>query len=320
MTKKAILTVGPSCVGKSSFVDEIITDSSIHFYVEPYQGLLYKELGFDKDTASWVNIERDHIRFSLFTEGVRDWTKYKFNKKNENEVSKEYQVVLERAIKMEANLLLTDTWLNAKYRNEMIKKLEDNGYGVTLKDDWGITLEELWKRNAQRYGGIDPHILYQQWKQYCDYKGIKQYVKDPSKKKAVVFDVDGTLMDMTGIRKPYEWDKVGLDKPIQVIVDMMIAYDMMGYQIIVVSGRDGCCVDATKESIIKAVGFDHFWLFQRNAGDMRKDTIVKEEIFWKHIADNWQVEAWVDDRPCVCRHMRMLGLKVIQVADPHIEF
>ena len=61
-------------------------------------------------------------------------------------------------------------------------------------------------------------------------------------------------------------------------------------------------------------------LFMRAPGDMRKDTIVKEEIFWRDIADNFNVQFVVDDRPSVCRMWRELGLKVLQVGNPHIEF
>ncbi len=53
---------------------------------------------------------------------------------------------------------------------------------------------------------------------------------------------------------------------------------------------------------------------------MRKDTIVKEEIFWRDIADNYNVQFVIDDRPSVARMWRELGLKVFQVGDPHIEF
>ena len=36
-----------------------------------------------------------------------------------------------------------------------------------------------------------------------------------AKELAIIVDVDGTLADMKGIRGPFEWDKVHLDKPHQ---------------------------------------------------------------------------------------------------------
>lgn len=53
---------------------------------------------------------------------------------------------------------------------------------------------------------------------------------------------------------------------------------------------------------------------------MRKDTIIKEELFWKPIADNYNVQFVLDDRLSVCRMWRDLGIKVLQVGNPHIEF
>jgi hypothetical protein len=59
----------------------------------------------------------------------------------------------------------------------------------------------------------------------------------------------------------------------------------------------------------------------RKAGDGRKDTIVKKEMFLELVHPNYNVEFIVDDRPSVCRMWREeIGLKVLQVGDPHIEF
>jgi hypothetical protein len=61
------------------------------------------------------------------------------------------------------------------------------------------------------------------------------------------------------------------------------------------------------------------YLVMREQGDSRKDTIVKKEMFDKYIKGKYNVLYVVDDRPCVCR-MWSLGLKVMQVGNPYIEF
>ena len=42
-----------------------------------------------------------------------------------------------------------------------------------------------------------------------------------TKQKAIMVDVDGTLADMKGIRGPFEWDKVGLDRPYTDIIKLV---------------------------------------------------------------------------------------------------
>ena len=54
---------------------------------------------------------------------------------------------------------------------------------------------------------------------------------------------------------------------------------------------------------------------------MRKDTVIKEELFWEHIEPTYNVIGAFDDRPVIVRLWHTLGIpNVISVADPFIEF
>jgi len=53
----------------------------------------------------------------------------------------------------------------------------------------------------------------------------------------------------------------------------------------------------------------------REVGDMRKDRIVKLELFNEHIRHNYRVVAVWDDRKQVVEMWRALGLTVFHVAD-----
>jgi len=55
-------------------------------------------------------------------------------------------------------------------------------------------------------------------------------------------------------------------------------------------------------------------LLMRAAGDSRRDSIVKREIFDARIRDVWQVKGVLDDRDQVVRMWRALGLTCVQVA------
>jgi hypothetical protein len=52
----------------------------------------------------------------------------------------------------------------------------------------------------------------------------------------------------------------------------------------------------------------------RAAGDSRRDSIVKREIFDDRIRQVWHVKGVLDDRDQVVRMWRDLGLTCVQVA------
>lgn len=121
-------------------------------------------------------------------------------------------------------------------------------------------------------------------------------------------------------RSPFAWDKVGTDSVKELIKAMAVGYDAQGYLIICVSGRDGVCYDDTQLWLHRNE-IPYWYLFMRAEGDMRKDTIIKEEIFWDKIADNYNVVGVVDDRPSVVRMWHELKIpNVICVGNPYVEF
>tara|TARA_R100001463_G_scaffold2490_1_gene10528 strand:- start:2006 stop:2473 length:468 start_codon:yes stop_codon:yes gene_type:complete len=149
------------------------------------------------------------------------------------------------------------------------------------------------------------------------------------KELAIIVDVDGTLADMRGIRGPFEWDKVHLDRPHQDIIDLVKDLACVGfdagleihpdlefepkYSIIITTGRDGVCEAATKQWLHDhKVPYDDFYI--RKAGDFRKDNIIKSEIYMDHIRPKYDVKYVIDDRDQVVDMWRSLGLRVLQVA------
>ena len=60
--------------------------------------------------------------------------------------------------------------------------------------------------------------------------------------------------------------------------------------------------------------------YMRPEGDMRKDCVVKEELFWRNVAPSYNVVAVFDDRPQMIKCRHQLGLKTIAVADPYFDF
>lgn len=104
-----------------------------------------------------------------------------------------------------------------------------------------------------------------------------------------------------------------------MVVEYVKMLHQAGYTIITVSGRES----GTEEARLKYYVMTRDWLLQndipfnlhiqRVQGDTRKDDVVKEEIFWKHIAPNYDVKLAVDDRNQVVEMWRRIGLECWQV-------
>lgn len=264
-----------------------------------------------------VDINRDWIRFNVIAPGS-DWGNYKFNKAKENEVTSIQEKMVMDAHGKGQDVIISDTNINPNTRNKWITLLTELGYEVEIKE-FPITLEKAYKRDSLRANGVGQNVIYSQYQKWLEYKGRKTYTPDYSLEKAVIFDIDGTLAQMNG-RSPFDWDKVGTDDPRMFIVEMARFYKQLKYDILVVSGRDGVCKGLTEEWLnSNGVPFDEFFI--RPEGDTRKDTIVKEEIFWNDIATRYNVVGVVDDRPSVVRMWHELKIpNVICVGNPWVEF
>lgn len=290
---QAILTVGISSSGKTTWAEKFVSEN-----------------------PSWVNINRDDVRFTLFSDGVRDWGKYKFSKGNENRVTEVCNQKIYDAAAELKDIIISDTNLNSNTRNRLVNILSDLGYEVSFKV-FNISFEEACKRNNSRGGGISQTILYTQYQNYLKYIGRKTYIPDVNKPKCVILDVDGTVAKVNG-RGFFDWDKVSTDLPHQHVIDIVKGIQDDTY-IVCMSGRDEVCRQDTEDWLLQhGIYVDE--LHMRKQGDMRKDTIVKEELFWEHVADNWNVQFAVDDRPSVLRLWVELGIPIVAVGNPFIEF
>ena len=315
--KKAIITIGISASGKSTFADAWVK--------EKY--------------GCRIEVNRDQIR-ALFVEAVQNrgpFTWAKWNWKDEKEVSAQASKLLERAVNANLDVICSDTNLNPVHRNKLIEVLQTHGYEIEIKE-FPIDIETAWKRDAARLNGVGHSVIAKQHEQFIEYMCSKmhysntdkpidfpkndypKYIPDVSKPKCILVDIDGTLAHMNGKRSAFEWDKVGLDdcdEMVKSVVNAWSSYD--ADKVIILSGRDGVCEPETRQWL-NDNGIDYNNLIMRKPNDMRKDTIVKEEIFWRDIASNYNVQFVIDDRPCVIRLWQRIGLKTFAVGNQHIEF
>lgn len=141
--------------------------------------------------------------------------------------------------------------------------------------------------------------------------------------KAVIFDIDGTLADLSHRlhhikRQPINWDaffaECGNDTPIQPIHDLARLVVAQGYKLILVSGRTDKVREQT-EAWLASHDVPHQELHMRKEGDYRQDTIVKSEILDKLLAAGNEIAFVVDDRPSVVAMWRSRGLTCLQCRD-----
>jgi predicted kinase len=308
MTRKAIITVGISGSGKSTFARELCENNSTYIFntittIPPSRST--------KD-SDWIEINRDNLRFNYETP---DWTKYKFTKGKENAVTKQQEDMVFRGDSENMNIIISDTNLNPKTRNKWINLLKSLDYEVEIKE-FPITWEEAIKRNAQREGGVTPTVLYKQWKQWLKYLSEdgrhKFYTPNWSDPLAVIIDIDGTVAQMVN-RHPKVDQDVCRDQILHTVWGLVEA----GYTPIYLSGRDGQCEYDTLQWLEdNGFPFEGGQFFIRPEGNSEKDTIIKERIFWEHLADNFNVQIAIDDRPCVVSMWNDIGIPcVMAVAD-----
>lgn len=299
---KAIITVGVSASGKSTFAKELVS-------------------------RGWVDINRDDIRFNAYCNGVRDWSLYKFSKEKENNVTVQQERMVDAAHIKGQSVIISDTNINDKTRNFWVNRLSDMGYDVEVKY-FDVDLIELLDRDAKRPNGVGYKVITDQYARYMKLRHGDNYHKHlEGLPHTILVDIDGTVAQMNN-RKPYDWDRVGEDLPRKHIINLVTSYRFPDYDtpsrsVIFLSGRDAVCQKATRQWLIDNIGdwTEDCYLFMRSEGDMRKDTIVKKELFDKYIKGRYNVDYVVDDRPSVIRMWQYeLGLETICVSNPFIEF
>ncbi len=131
---------------------------------------------------------------------------------------------------------------------------------------------------------------------------------------AVIVDVDGTLALRTGDRQFYDWHRVGEDDPNPPVVELVQTIAAAGqHYIVVMSGRDEVCRQETDQWLRRhRIPFGE--LHMRPHKDNRPDSVVKEELYRKHVEPHYGVSFVLDDRDQVVAQWRSMGLTCMQVA------
>jgi hypothetical protein len=246
----------------------------------------------------------------------------------EAQVTHAQRSAVESLLRARASVIVDDTNLRAKIVREWAEMAARFGASFEVHDFTDVPLEECLRRDADRPAddqvGADGirrmHERYLAGRNtplpvpFVDPGGPGVvYEADPALPPVILVDIDGTVALMAG-RSPHEWSRVGEDEPNPAVIAAVRAMHAAGNAIVFCSGRDAECREETEAWLELFVGVPYEALFMRPAGDSRKDSIVKRELFDQHVAERWAVRGVVDDRNQVVQMWRAMGLMCAQVA------
>lgn len=273
-----------------------------------------EELGSGKATR----VNKDDLRAMMHT-GWSEW--------NEKEILATRDGIIHYALNAGRHVIVDDTNLAPKHLVAVESIAKQHAARVEVVDFTHVPVEECIRRDQNRPNYVGEKVIRKMWKRYISppLQSPLPIPHDPAKCDAIIIDVDGTVALMNG-RSPYDYTKVSTDvrnEPIVRILRIIDAYRLASFSgsrpicFLFVSGRDGSCYDETDQWLCKELFgmFRPFELFMRKPGDTRDDTIIKREIYEKHIKPNYNVLFVMDDRDKVVRMWRDQGLTCLQVAD-----
>lgn len=180
---------------------------------------------------------------------------------------------------------------------------------VEIKDFTDVSLEECIKRDIGRPGAVGEKVIRKMYKDFLQPK-TKVIEYDKNLPDVVLCDIDGTLCLFDGAN-PYDRDfsKDKLNKPVKLILE-----PYMAKKVILVSGRNGKYREQT-ERWLETNGIKYSELIMRDKDDMRKDVLVKQEMYENHIRGQYNVLFVLDDRNQVVEFWRSQGIVCLQVAE-----
>lgn len=251
--------------------------------------------------SNWKRINKDDLR-AMIDDG-------QWSPSNEKLILKVRDGLIMQFVNEGFNVIVDDTNLHPKHE-EHIRQLVGDKAKVEVQF-FDVSVDECIERDLKRTNSVGEKVIRKMYTEFLKPKP-EPFVQDSNLPDAYIFDVDGTLA-FKGDRGIYEYDKVLLDtcnEPVARVLRQLVAN---GNTIIVCSGRNDDSYNLTAEWLnSQELPFD--MLLMRKTGDMRKDSIVKKELYDKNINGKYHVLGVFDDRDQVVEMWRNIGLTCFQVA------
>lgn len=300
-----IITRGLPASGKSTWAKEIVSN--------------------DKN---WKRVNKDDLR-KMIHAGV-------WSKETEHDIIAARNSMIQTFLRLGHNVIVDDTNIEDKHIKDIFHIVASEFPHVTIDvKNFLVPIADCIERDRLRDARVGEYVIrnmakrfnttpsgLESWKSLYAHKyGIDVQVWNHKLSSCIIVDIDGTIAEK-GDRSPFDWKLVDTDTPIQDVVNI-ITNLMDGYSItelpvlIFMSGRDEECRSETEDWLYTHMEdmYEGSTLLMRSKGDMRKDYIVKRELFEQNIRDRYNVIGVFDDRDQVVHMWRkQLGLTTFQVA------
>lgn len=268
----------------------------------------------------WKRVNKDDLR-TMVDAGRWSKSREKFILKIRDQLISTY---LEEGY----NVIVDDTNLHPRHETR-IKQLVGDRAEVRVIS-FHVPLKECLRRDCHRRTTVGPRVILSMYNQFLNdgekiklkdlpynpyflrYKDRSWFTTHPRKRKAIMYDIDGTLAHMWN-RSPFQLEKVHEDY-LNLPVAQMAKMTAQHYDNIILTGRSG--TDDCREKTLRWLAhhqIPYTEFFMRGADDNRNDALIKEEIYKKHIEPYFDVIAIFDDRDRVVDNWRKLGLTCFQV-------
>jgi len=278
-----------------------------------------------KSNCAIKRVNKDDLRSMLDSS--------KHSKGNESYVLQLRDHIILTALNLGKSVIVDDTNFHPCHEErirELVSDYNEGIYGnpqsVNVQVEvkfFDVSPEECIKRDLKRPNSVGAKVIWTMYNQYLkpETEKIEPMKQDSSLNHAIIIDLDGTLCIHNG-RNPYEYDKCDTDLlnvTIANIINDFTSDQQPNNQLIFLSGREDSCREKTIKWLADKLGWTEKYinehLFMRKTGDNRKDTIIKKEIFDSEIKDKYYIDYILDDRNCVVKMWREMGLICLQVAD-----
>ncbi len=260
---------------------------------------------------AWKRLNKDELRAML------DNSAHSFP--NEKFVANVRDMMLVEALKAGKHVVIDDTNLSeksiARIRQVVDNYCNETGEKVQIQfKEMETTLEECLERDKTREKKVGDNVIMKMYKQHIlqDERGPHYQEQDDTLPPVIICDIDGTLAIIKD-RSPFDASKCEQDLINLPIAEIVKTYHQLGVKIVLMSGRDENFRSPTTNWLAyNRIPYDE--LFMRKAGDQRKDSIVKKELFEAEIRGKYFVKFVLDDRNQVVDLWRLdLGLPCLQV-------
>lgn len=213
------------------------------------------------------------------------------------------------------DVIVHDTNFHQKHIDQMVVLANsfppDKKVQVEVKDFTDVPVDECIRRDKLRTNSVGAGVIRKMYEENLmpSPPVVPHYPKKPY---AVICDLDGTLA-LFGKNNPYDRDFSQDKANTAITVTLKAVKHFSKAKVIIVSGRKDIFKEVT-EKWLKDNGVEYDAIYMRKGEDVRKDVVVKGEIFQEFIEGEYNIDFVLDDRNQVVDFWRSKGLTCFQVA------